>query len=164
MFIRAGAHAQIVSNLTKPLREEIMASQVVAGNLDVLLINSYIRGYHAYMEVWAPVLDEMLIVKREPTNVADRSAVAVYKEDLVVGHVPFNLASSISNVLKRDTNKAFAKVTGDKVNRGAGYGLEIPCVYSLYHVGYPKRKINFREIDQRLYPETQLVSSTLQLK
>ena len=47
-------------------------------------------------------------------------------------HVPFNLASiNISNVLKRDTNKAFAKVVGDKVNRGAGYGLKIPCVYSL---------------------------------
>jgi len=40
------------------------------------------------------------------------------------------LASSIPNFLKRETNKAFAKVLGDKVNRGAGYGLEIP--YSLY--------------------------------
>ena len=30
-------------------------------------------------------------------------------------------------------NKAFAKVVGEKVNRGAGsYGFEIPCVYHLY--------------------------------
>ena len=78
-----------------------------------------------------PVLDEMLILKREPTNVADKSAVAVYKEDVVVGHVPFNLASSISKFLKRDINKAFAKVVGQRINRRAGYGLEIPCVYSL---------------------------------
>ena len=28
--------------------------------------------------------------------------------------------------------KAFARVTGRKVNRGAGYGLEIPCVYQFY--------------------------------
>ena len=28
-------------------------------------------------------------------------------------------------------NKAFAEVTGGKVNRG-GYGLEVPCVYRLY--------------------------------
>ena len=62
----------------------------------------------------------------------NRSTVAVYTEILVVGHVPFNLDSSISNFLKRDTNKAFAKVVGDKVSREAGYGLEIPCVYSLY--------------------------------
>ena len=29
-------------------------------------------------------------------------------------------------------NKAFAAVTGQKVNKGAGYGLEIPCTYRLY--------------------------------
>ena len=29
-------------------------------------------------------------------------------------------------------DKAFAQVTGDKINRGAGYGLEVPCVYRLY--------------------------------
>ena len=34
--------------------------------------------------------------------------------------------------LRRDVNKAFAEVTGQKVNRGAGYGLEIPCTYRLY--------------------------------
>ena len=25
-----------------------------------------------------------------------------------------------------------SKVFGDEVNRGAGYGLEIPCIYHLY--------------------------------
>ena len=110
-----------------------MASQVAAINtLEVLNIKSYIRGYHAYMDVWTPVLDEMLILKREPDNVADRNAVAVFKEGQVVGHVPYNLAPSFSLFLKRDVNKAFAKVIGEKVNRGAGYGLEIPCEYHLY--------------------------------
>ena len=28
--------------------------------------------------------------------------------------------------------KAFAKVVGDKVNRGGGNGLEILCIYHLY--------------------------------
>ena len=57
------------------------------------------------------------------TFVWPKSAVAVYKEDVVVGHAPFNLASSISKFLKRDINKAFAKIdqqtsriwTGDPV-------------------------------------------------
>ena len=31
---------------------------------------------------------------------------------------------------RRNVNKAFARVTGGKVNQGAGYGLEIPCVYT----------------------------------
>ena len=42
--------------------------------------------YHAYLQVWTPVQDEMLLLKREPTN-----------EEQVVGHVPFNLAPSMSN-------------------------------------------------------------------
>ena len=28
--------------------------------------------------------------------------------------------------------KGFAKATAAKINRGAGYGLEIPCKYRLY--------------------------------
>ena len=46
------------------------------------------------------------------------------KEGRVVGHVPFNLAPIISLLLRRDVNKAFARVTGGKVNRGAGHRLE----------------------------------------
>ena len=29
-------------------------------------------------------------------------------------------------------NKDVAKVTGDRVNRGAGYGPEVPCIYRSY--------------------------------
>ena len=47
-------------------------------------------------------------------------------------HVPYNIAPRFSQFLRRDVNKAFAEVTGEKVNRGAGYGLKIPCVYRLY--------------------------------
>ena len=46
--------------------------------------------------------------------------------------MPFNLAPCSSAFLRHDTNSGFAKVIGDKVNRGAGYGLEISCKYSLY--------------------------------
>ena len=69
---------------------------------------------------------------QEPTNTMDASAVAVCKENEIVGHVPFNISSLISQFLRRDCNKGFAEVTGPRVNRRAGYGLEIPCVYTLY--------------------------------
>ena len=55
----------------------------------------------------------------------DRKAVVVMNEGRVVGHVPFNLAPIISLFLKRDVNKAFARVTGGKVNRGAVRPLQI---------------------------------------
>ena len=87
----------------------------------------YIRGYHAYSKVWgAPVSGEILLLKREPTNSKDKHAVAVYKDDVTVGHVPYNISASLSAFLRRDLNKAFAEVTGGKVNSGAGYGWEKP--------------------------------------
>ena len=108
-----------------------MASQVV--ELDrVAELDSHIRGYHAYTDIWSPVVGEILLLKREPDNLVDASAVAVWKEDKIVGHVPYNIASVISQFLRRDCNKGFVQVTGNKVNRGAGYGLEVPCTYRLY--------------------------------
>ena len=71
-------------------------------------------------------------IKREPDNAHDLHAVVVYYGNCVVGHVPYNLAPTLSAFLRREVNKGFAIVAGDKVNRGAGYGLEIPCTYRLY--------------------------------
>ena len=71
-------------------------------------------------------------MKRETNNDKDKHAVAVLNDDMIVGHVPYILAPLFSEYLRREVNKAFAEVTGEKVNRGAGYGLEIPCVYRLH--------------------------------
>ena len=71
-------------------------------------------------------------MKPEPSNYKDKHAVSVLKDDVIVGYVRYNLASCLSQFLRREVNTAFAEVTGDKENRGAGYGLEIPCVYRLY--------------------------------
>jgi len=69
------------------------------------------------MDIWTPVEDEMLRLIPEPTNSVDGNAVAVMKEGQVVGHVPFNLSPIISLFLRREVNKAFARVTGGKLNR-----------------------------------------------
>ena len=110
-----------------------MASQIATtGELHVIDFQSYVRGYHAYMESWTPVAGQALVLKREPTNSHDVNAVAVYFDNHIVGHVPYNLAPKVSAFLKREVNKGFAEVSGGKVNRGAGYGLEVPCTYRLY--------------------------------
>ena len=112
-----------------------MASEPISrtyGDLQCLEIQSFARGYHAYMDIWTPVIGQTLLLKREPTNPKDKNSVALYEDDSIIGHVPYNLAPYLSRFLARDVNKAFAEVTGEKVNRRAGYGLEIPCVYRLY--------------------------------
>ena len=101
--------------------------------IELVEVESFVRGYHAYRDKWTPVRGETLQLNREPHNSADNFAVAVInKEDAVVGHVPFNLAPIFSYFLQRDFNKASLEITGDRINRGAGYGLEVPCVYRLY--------------------------------
>ena len=109
-----------------------MASQIITGNLEVVEIISFVRGYHAYKDIWDPVVGQMLQLRRQPDNNEDSHAVAVLNEETIVGHMPYNLAPIVERFLRREVNKGFTEVTGNKVNRGAGYGLEIPCVYRLY--------------------------------
>ena len=71
-------------------------------------------------------------MKREPSNTRDSNAVALYKEDVIVGHVPYTLSPMLSAFLQRDVNKAFVEITGSKLNRAAGCGLKVPCKYRLY--------------------------------
>ena len=90
-----------------------MASQVVSSqSVAMLSTEPFIRGYHAYMDIWTPGEDEMLRLIPEPTNSVDRNAVTVMNKGHIVGHVPFNLFPIISLFLRRDVNKAFARVTG----------------------------------------------------
>ena len=63
------------------------------------------------------------------TSQSDTDSV-VQTEGEIVGHVPYNLAPAVSHFLRRDMKKGFAEVTGGKVNRGAGYGLEVPRLYA----------------------------------
>ena len=72
------------------------------------------------------------MLTREPSNPHDKSAVGVFKGNALVGHAPYNISGVISQFLRRDCNKGFAEVTGPRVNKGAGYGLEIPCRCKLY--------------------------------
>ena len=94
--------------------------------------SSYVRGVHAYKDIWEPREGEVLLLKREPDNVEDRFAVAVIKSEQIVGHVPKTLAPVVSQFLKRDCNKGMVRITGKRVNRGGGFGLEVPCIFRLY--------------------------------
>ena len=43
---------------------------------------SFIRGYHAYMDIWLPSVQDEHDLKREPSNKEDTNAVAVERESL----------------------------------------------------------------------------------
>ena len=100
-------------------------------------MNSFVRGYHAYMEIWEPDVNDENPLKREPNDIDDENAVAVVQfktpsanqgpvhslaekrtghpnkvTDLmeVVGHVPKLIAVWLTEVSKA-TNKL--RVSGD---------------------------------------------------
>ena len=77
-----------------------MASQVVADSLHVLEIPLYVRGYHAYKDNWNLVVGKTLVLRIEPTNMVDKHAVAVVKDGVVVGHIPYNLAPRVGQFLR----------------------------------------------------------------
>ena len=70
-----------------------------------------------YMQSWSPVVGQALRLKRETANAHDVHAVAIYFENQVVRHVPYNLAPTVSAFLRREVNKGSAEVTVDKVPR-----------------------------------------------
>ena len=46
------------------------------------------------------------------------------KDSYIVGHVPRQLSAIIFHLLARSCNRGIAEITGNKVDRGARYGLE----------------------------------------
>ena len=98
---------------------------------DSLAISSFVRGHHIYKRIWTPSEGEVLQLQREPSNPKDRFAVVVCLDGEIVGRVPANLAPTFSPFLARECNTITATITGARVNRGAGLGLEVPCCYTL---------------------------------
>ena len=93
-------------------------------------LDSFVRGYHAYMDIWKPkVGDENFCLKSENENQHDKFAVAIVLEERIVGHVPKNLRKIFHQFMKIPNCTIGCKVTGKRVNRGAGYDLEIPVQY-----------------------------------
>ena len=49
---------------------------------EILHVYCYIRGYHAYLSIREPKVDEMYALKREPQNNEDSNAVAIARPKL----------------------------------------------------------------------------------
>ena len=45
--------------------------------------------------------------------------------------MPLNYSRYVSRFLELESSSASCEVTGERLNRGGGYGLEVPCKYTL---------------------------------
>lgn len=109
-----------------------------------LTYESVVRGHHIYKHIWTPLLGEVLSLLVEEENEYDRYAIAVMKEDSIVGHVPQSL-SKIFHFFIRHDGIITCEITGQ---RKKGHGLEVPCCYKL--TGKPKYIARAKELLKKL--------------
>ena len=68
----------VPTRLTAHVVAYAMASQPVASSwIDSFSFDSFVRGYHVYMDCWDPWIGEVLPLEREPTNPEDQCAVGI---------------------------------------------------------------------------------------
>ena len=91
-------------------------------------LNCVIRGHHIYKEIWNPFIGEELQCKMEHGNIHDIYAVAVTREDIVVGHLPRHI-STPCHLFLRKGGSILCTVTGVRQFSAdlVQGGLEIPC-------------------------------------
>ena len=95
------------------------------------------------MDIWTPKFaDENFCLKSENKNEHKKFAIAIVLKERIVGHVSKNLSKIFHQFLKIPNFTIGWKVTGKLVNRGAGYGLEVPVQYRSFSA---KKAVNWAE-------------------
>ena len=101
-------------------------------SLESFLVDSFVMGYHDYQHDWTPCENEILPCIMEPTNVLDKYAVAVVKENKVIGHLMKGQKGNFAKIIfyflnASSSNVCNCKVIGKPVNLGSGMGMQVPC-------------------------------------
>ena len=101
--------------------------------MSTISITSCVRGYHIYKDRWIPTLDKELTCQRECGNTEDPYAVAVLKDDVVVGHIPRKISTMCSMFLRR-RGTIMCTVTGHKRYSAdlVQGGMEVPCTLTFF--------------------------------
>ena len=99
-------------------------------------LESCVRGFHVYKEVWTPTLHECLQTRQDLGNPQDQYAIAVCRGDAagsrIVGHVPREFSRLFWYFLQND-GEITCQITGSKRRSPLVQGgLEIPCLYKFF--------------------------------
>ena len=85
------------SNMITEDMYEVEIPICIEKNWNVYQYKSFTRGYHAYMNIWSPLVGEILQCRHEQSNEVDENAIAIIRTDSlrkesIVGHVPQNIS------------------------------------------------------------------------
>ena len=80
-------------------------------DIGVLVVESMVRGYHVYKDIWSAAVGQRLPCKQERGNPHDPYAI---EGSVIVGHVPREISAVCSLFLRRIGTSLLCEVTGGK--------------------------------------------------
>ena len=115
-------------DLTKLIQDKEIQI-VVTKNFE---IDSFVKGYHEYKNIWTRKIGETLSTEREPGNLVDKYAVCLKKNNEIVGHLQLGkdgkFAKTVFYFLRADESSSCdILIKGKPVNLGNGDGMQVPC-------------------------------------
>ena len=114
---------ELLKNIDQPI-------PVILVKVDTYTLHSYLRGI-TFVNIWNPKLgDNDVEVKHEVNNEHDKFTIAILHSKGIVRHVPKNLSKFFYQFLSLPKYTISCEVTGKRVSRGGGFGLEIPVKYT----------------------------------
>ena len=115
----------------KPHPLNFLASQQLRGvvSMSSFTVETVVRGFHIYKEVWHAVIGDVLPCRRDLGNPHDLYAVAMVRASNTVGHVPRRI-SSVCSIFLRRGGSISCTITGIRQYSGdlPQGGLEVPCL------------------------------------
>ena len=118
-------------------------------------IDSCVRGYHVYNDIWEASVDEELPCQCEDGNSADPCAVAIKRSGVVVGHIPRRMSSVCSLFLRRNGLMKIRTTGGRRYSADLPQGgLEIPCTITFEGVKKDVQKVKKLIIAALTPPDT----------
>ena len=95
-----------------------------------VFVDSVVRGFHIYKDVWNPVLGDTPVCQQEYGNIHDPYAVSVacHEDNTAVGHVPRRI-SSLCYLFLRRNGTITCQLTGRRQHSVdlPQEDLEVPC-------------------------------------
>uniref|UniRef100_A0A1X7UC64 Ubiquitin-like protease family profile domain-containing protein n=1 Tax=Amphimedon queenslandica TaxID=400682 RepID=A0A1X7UC64_AMPQE len=129
------------------------ASSIPEHHCSTVSFNTCICEYHAYMKVWTPVMGETMDCECEPGNSSDPYAVAVIKNHIIVGHVPWLISAACFLFLQHDGHTISTTVS-DLLIPVKRRHLEI----DLNTINDPANDL---EVEEQIWLEGWIVASTI---
>ena len=107
----------------------VVKQTVALKNMETFQMESCVRGYHVYKDLWEAVVGERLECQRERDNPSDAYAVAVKKGGAVVGHLPRKLSRLCALFIRRGGSISCSPTGRRRYSSDLPQGgLEIPCL------------------------------------